>query len=149
MAENKKARFEYEILETCEAGLALTGDEVKSLRNGGMRLEGAFVRPLQDGLWLIGANIARYQKQGHPEPHDPIRSRKLLVRKKELGYFKGKLQEKGLTLVPLRVYPSGRRFKLLFGLGRGKRLHDKRAAIKERDLRRLTGRAIRGDKNLD
>ena len=149
MAENKKARFEYEILETCEAGLALTGDEVKSVRAGSMKLEGSFVKPLHDGLWLIGAHISRYPKQGHPEPHDPIRSRKLLVHKKELGYFKGKLQEKGLTLVPLRVYPSGRRFKLLFGLGRGKRLHDKRASIKERDLKRLAGRVVRGDRDAD
>ena len=149
MIENRKARFEYEILETREAGLSLTGDEVKSIRQGGMKLDGAFVKPFRDGLWLIGAHVSRYSKQGHADPHDPTRSRQLLVKKKELLYFKAKLQEKGLTLVPLRVYPSGRRFKLLFGLGRGKRLHDKRASIKERDLKRLAGRVLRGDRDAD
>lgn len=148
MIEHRKARHEYDILETCEAGLALTGDEVKSLRDGHMRLEGAYVRPLSGGFWLIGAHIDRYDKQGHPAPHDPLRSRKLLVRRKELLYFAGKLAEKGLTLIPLRVYPSGRRFKLLFGLGRGKRLHDKRATLKERELKRHTGRFLRDKREI-
>lgn len=146
MIENRKAKFEYEVLETCEAGLVLTGDEVKSLRNGNMRLDGSYVRPLGGELWLIAAHIGQYANQGHSTPYDPTRSRKLLVHKKERGYFTGKLQEKGLTLVPLRVYPSGRRFKLVFGLGRGKRLHDKRATLKERDLKRQTGRFLRGDR---
>lgn len=149
MTENRKARFDYEILETCESGLVLTGDEVKSARQGGMKLEGAFVKPFKEGLWLIGAHIHRYSKQGHPEAHDPTRSRQLLVKRKELLYFKAKLAEKGLTLVPLRVYPSGRRLKLLFGLARGKRLLDKRATIKERDLKRQASRAVRGDRDVD
>ncbi len=148
MIEHRKARHEYDILETCEAGLALTGDEVKSLRNGHMRLEGGYVRPLKGEFWLIGSHIDTYQKQGHPEPHDPIRSRKLLIHKKERVYFTGKLQEKGLTLIPLRVYSSGRRFKLLFGLGRGKRLHDKRATLKERELKRQTGRFLRDKREI-
>lgn len=145
MIENRKARYEYDIFETCEAGLALTGDEVKSAKQGGMRLDGSYVRPMKGGLWLIGGSISRYGKQGHNESHDPERSRQLLVHAKELRYFTGKLQEKGLTLVPLRVYSSGRRLKLLFGLARGKRLFDKRAAVKERDLKREVGRSLRGD----
>ena len=149
MIEHRKARFEYEILETCEAGLALNGDEVKSVRQGGMKLDGSFVKPFKDGLWLIGAHIHRYSKQGHPETHDPTRSRQLLVKQKELLYFKAKLQEKGLTLVPLRVYPSGRRLKLLFGLARGKRLFDKRATLKERDLKRQASRVLRGDRDVE
>jgi SsrA-binding protein len=111
-----------------------------------MKLEGSYIRPLGGELWLVAAHIGQYARQGHPTPYDPTKSRKLLVHKKERGYFTGKLQEKGLTLVPLRVYPSGRRFKVLFGLGRGKRLHDKRATLKERDLKRQTGRFLRGDR---
>lgn len=145
MIENRKARYDYTILETCEAGLALTGDEVKSVKQGTMRLDASYVRPLKGGLWLVGALIARYGKQGHAEPYDPSRSRQLLVHAKELRYFSAKLQEKGLTLVPLRVYPSGRRLKLTFGLARGKRTFDKRAVLKERDLNRQAGRVLRGD----
>ncbi len=146
MIEHRKAKFEYEILETCEAGLVLSGDEVKSVRQGLMRLDGSYVRPLKGGLWLIGATISPYSHKGHAAPYDPTQSRQLLVHAKEIRYFTQKLQQKGLTLVPLRVYPSGRRLKLLFGLARGKRLHDKRAALKERDLARQTGRFLRGDR---
>lgn len=136
MINNRSARFDYEILETAEAGLMLTGDEVKSIRAGQMKLEGSYVKVLGGELWLVGATIGRYSKQGHADPYDPTRSRKLLVSRKELAYFAGKLEQKGLTLLPLRVYPLGRRLKLGFGLGRGKKQHDKRAAIKERDLKR-------------
>ena len=148
MIEHKKARHEYDILETCEAGLALTGDEVKSVRAGHMCLAGAYVRPLHGSLCLVGAHIDRYDKQGHAGVHDPLRTRQLLVHQKEKLYFIGKLQEKGLTLIPLRVYPSGRRFKLEFGLGRGKRSHDKRATLKERDLKRQTGRFLRDSREI-
>ena len=135
-AENRKARHDYLILETFEGGLALLGQEVKSIREGGAKLQGSYLKVLQNQLWLLGATIAPYGKAAPTDGYDPTRSRKLLVRKKELGYLAGKTQEKGLTLVPISLYPSGRRIKLSFGLARGKQAHDKREALKKRAMLR-------------
>lgn len=135
-AENRKARHDYELLEKYEGGLVLTGAEVKSVREGGAKLAGAYVRPLGGELWLVGARIAPYSKQAKKEGYEPEASRKLLVSKQELRLLIGKIQQKGLTLVPFSLYSSGRRIKLSFALCRGKKTHDKREKLKERDAMR-------------
>lgn len=143
-AENRKARYDYETLESFEGGLVLTGQETKSVRGGHAKLQGSFLKLLGDELWLIGAHISPYTKASHLESYDPTQSRKVLVRRSELRYFTGKLHEKGLTLVPFSFYPKGRRIKVSFGLCRGKKTHDKRQTLKERDLERTTRRVLRG-----
>lgn len=135
-AENRKARFEYETLEKFEGGLALTGAEVKSVREGGARLDGSYLKPLRGELWLLGAQIRRYSKMSGQAEYVPDRSRKVLVHAKELAYLAAKTQQKGLTLVPFSLYPSGRRIKVAFGLCRGRQSHDKREVLKQRDLKR-------------
>lgn len=142
--ENRKARHEYEILEKFEAGLVLVGAEVKSVREGGAKLDGSYVKPLRGELWLVGARIAPYSKQSNREGYEPNQSRKLLVTKRELRSIIGKIQQKGLTLVPFSLYPSGRRIKLSFALCRGKKAHDKREKLKTRDVMRTTARFLRG-----
>ena len=143
-AENRKAHFDYETLEKFEGGLQLTGGEVKSIREGGAKLDGSYLKPLRGELWLVGAQIRRYSKSNRLAPYDPTRTRKVLVHAKELAYLAGKSQQKGLTLVPFSLYPSGRRIKVSFGLCRGKKSHDKREAIKQRDLKRQIRQEIRG-----
>lgn len=135
-AENRKARHEYEILEKFEGGLVLIGQEVKSIRDGGLKLDGSHVTVSRGELWLIGANIRPYARANTLAGYDPARSRKILVHRKELEELFGKTQQKGLTLVPLSVYPSGRQIKLSFALCRGRKTHDKRAQLKKRDLDR-------------
>src|SRR5574337_1108267 len=111
-ADNRKALHDYEVLEKFEGGLALTGQEVKSIREGGARLEGAYLKPIQNELWLVGAKISAYRKAGKIEGYDTERLRKILVTKRELAYLLGKTQQKGLTLVPFSLYPQARRIKL-------------------------------------
>ena len=135
-AENRKARHEYETLESYEGGLVLTGEEAKSIREGGAKLDGSYLQAFQGEIWLIGAHIRRYSKAGSVGTYDPDRSRKVLVHAKERASLYGKTQQKGLTLVPFSLYPRGRRIKVSFGLCRGKKTHDKREAIKQRDLKR-------------
>lgn len=142
--ENRKAQFEYETLQKAEGGLALTGAEVKSIREGGAKLEGAYLKILRGQLQLIGCRIAPYSKQGQREGYDPERSRIVLIHKKELRFFLGKTAEKGLTLVPFSLYSSGRRIKVSFGLCRGRKTHDKREKLKERDMTRDVQRQLRG-----
>lgn len=139
-AENRKAYHDYEILEKYEGGLVLEGNEVKSIREGGAKLAGAYIQPFQGELWLIGMHISPYSKQGKIEGHDPDRRRKVLVHYRELATIFGKTQQKGLTLVPFSLYPSGRRIKLSFAVCRGKKAHDKREKIKERDVMRRVQR---------
>lgn len=143
IAENRKARHRFEVLETLECGIALAGSEVKSLRNGKISLDEAYGR-LRDGeLWLVGCDIPEYT-QATIWNHDPKRPRKLLVHRRELRKFAHKAHEKGLTLVPLKVYFNERGLaKILLGLCRGRKLHDKRAALKEADIRRDLQRAMR------
>lgn len=149
LAKNKRAFFDYEILETYEAGLMLTGGEVKSARSGSISLRGAFVtlrgqtrlqRELPE-LFLTNATISAYQNQD--KTHEPQRPRKLLLRKKEIASLVGKRQARGLTLVPLSVYTKGRHIKLEFGLGKGKKKLDKRETIKKRETDREIHRKLK------
>lgn len=142
-AENRKAHFNYEILETFQAGLVLQGQEVKSARVGRMSLAGAYVIPQGQELFLRGATIAPYQPANAPPNYNPERDRKLLVRKEEIRYLLGKSKERGLTLVPLRVYTNKRNLKLEFGLARGKKKEDKREQLKKREAEREIERAVK------
>ena len=141
IADNRRARHEYHLLEKVEAGIALTGTEVKSLRAGHATLQRAFGDVRGGELWLVGAHIPEYA-QGNMQNHDPDRDRKLLLHRREIEKLIGATEQKGLTLVPLELYFRRGRAKLVFGLGRGKKQHDKRAALKERIVERETARAI-------
>ena len=143
IARNRKARRDYEILETFKAGVALLGTEVKTLREGRVSLEEAFVRPLEDGLWLEQAFIDEY-RQGNVYNHEPTRKRQLLVKKKELMKIRQKAREKGLTLIPLRLYFRGKWAKLEIGLCRGRTHGDKRNVLKDRQAKRDIRRATKG-----
>ena len=144
LAENKKAYFDYNILEKFEAGLALLGTEVKSIRAGHMGLKGAYVVIDQNGeVFLVGANISAYQPKNAPEDYRPDRSRKLLLRKREIDYLIGKAHQKGLTFVPLRAYNNKGRIKLEFGIGKGKREFSKKESIKNRDVKREIERELK------
>ncbi|HEX9722579.1 MAG TPA: SsrA-binding protein SmpB [Candidatus Paceibacterota bacterium] len=148
-ADNRKAHFTYEILETYQAGLVLNGQEVKSIKSGRIQLAGSYVVFRGEELFLVGAHIPPYQPANAPKNYNPERPRKLLLRKSELKELIGKSKEKGLTLVPLRVYNIKRNVKIEFGLARGKRRVDKREAIKSRDAKREIERALkRGDVQL-
>ncbi|MDP2946267.1 MAG: SsrA-binding protein SmpB [bacterium] len=142
-AENRKARFDYEILETFEAGLVLSGAEVKSIKNGRMNLTGSYLNFHNGELYLIGAFIAPYQPKNQPADYDPYRSRKLLLRKKELVSLIGKIKPKGLTLIPLKAYNKGRRIKLEFAVARGKKQYDKREIIAKREVERNIERELK------
>lgn len=136
VGENRKARFHYEILERHEAGLVLRGTEVKALRQGQMSLDEAYARFDGDELWLIGATIPEYS-HGNQQNHEPKRKRKCLLHARELRKLKAKAQVKGLTLVPLRVYFGARGFaKVTIGVGRGRKLHDKRQHLKDKEAKR-------------
>lgn len=141
-ATNKKARFDYQILDTYEAGLVLTGDEVKSIRNGGMRLSGTFVTFRGEKAYLLGAHIPVYPKSFHKDSHEADRSRPLLLHKKQLKYLRGKADEAGLTIVPLSVYTKGPYIKLQVAIAKGKKEYDKRETIKKRDMNRSIRRGI-------
>ena len=134
-AENRKARHDYTVLESIECGIVLSGTEVKSVRHGEVSLAGAYGAVLKGELWLLGADIAAY-KFGNRFNHEPKSQRKLLVHAKEIRELQLKTEAKGLTLVPLRVYLKHGRIKVDLGVCRGKQLHDKRDALKKKDLRR-------------
>lgn len=142
IARNKRARHDYEILETWEAGLVLTGTEVKSLRDGRAQITDAYGVVKDGEVWLLNAHIAPYT-QGNIYNHDPLRTRKLLLHQKEIRALIGAVERKGLTLVALDLYFRNGRAKVKLGLGRGKKLHDKRADIKARDDARDMQRALR------
>ena len=134
-AENRKARHDYTVLETIECGIVLTGTEVKSVRHGGVSLSGAYGAVLKGELWLLGADIAAY-KFGNRFNHEPKSQRKLLVHAKEIRELQLKTEAKGLTLVPLKIFLKHGKVKIDLGVCRGKQLHDKREALKKKDLRR-------------
>lgn len=134
-AENRKARHDYTVLETIECGIVLTGTEVKSVRHGEVSLSGSYGAVLKGELWLVGADIAAY-KFGNRFNHEPKSMRKLLVHAKEVRDLQLKTEAKGLTLIPLRVFLKNGRVKVDLGVCRGKQLHDKREALKKKDLRR-------------
>ena len=143
IATNRRARHEYEILETVEAGLVLRGSEVKSVRDGMVNFKDSYASIRNGEGWLLGCHINPYS-HGTDANHDPERDRKLLLHKREVARLGGKISEKGLTLVPLRLYFKGGRAKVEIGLARGKKLHDKRSALREREVRREMDREARG-----
>ena len=135
LATNKRARHDYEVLETFEAGMSLVGTEVKSMRAGKIQLKDSYVEIRDGEAFLVGAHISHY-RQGNRENHDPERSRKLLLQRRELNKLFGRITIQGLTCIPLKVYLKNNRIKLEIALARGKRLYDKRAAAKRRILDR-------------
>jgi SsrA-binding protein len=145
IAINRRATHEYAIDETYEAGMVLTGTEVKSLRQGKANLGDAFARVSGDHVVLINLHISPYEKGGYVN-HEPTRTRKLLLNKSEIERLRGKTQEKGLTLVPLRMYWKNGYAKVLLGLGKGKKMHDKRADIKSREVKRELSRVLKNVK---
>ncbi|MEM7335968.1 MAG: SsrA-binding protein SmpB [Chloroflexota bacterium] len=142
VANNKRAQFEYEILETFEAGLVLTGTEIKSVRANQVNLRQSFVQAKEGELWLVDAHISEY-KHGNRENHVPTQPRKLLLHRKEINRIIDRLNQKGLTVVPTRMYLKKGLAKLEIALGRGKKLHDKRSDIAKRDANRQMERALR------
>lgn len=142
LAYNKRANYDYEILETYEAGIVLSGQEVKSVREGKMSLVGSHAVVARGELLLVGAQIPVYKAAGELPDYDPRRSRTLLLHKAEMQKIVGKLAQKGLTFVPISVYTKGSKIKVSLGIGRGKREYDKRAVIKKRDLDRDIRRSL-------
>ena len=139
---NKKARFEYEIVDTYEAGIVLKGTEVKSIRQKKVNIQESYAKIKNGEAYIVGMNISMYT-MGNFFNHDPLRERKLLLHKQELKRLTGKLNEKGFTLIPLRMYFKNGRVKLELGLARGKNLHDKRRTIQDRDMKRDMQREIK------
>jgi SsrA-binding protein len=142
VASNRRAHHDFDILETHEAGLVLQGTEVKSLRDSRADLKESYARIEGNEAWLLGLHISPYA-QGNRANHDPLRPRKLLLHRGEINRLLGKIMEKGLTLVPLRLYFKQGRAKVELGLARGRKTLDKRQAIREREERREVARAIR------
>jgi SsrA-binding protein len=141
VARNPKATHDYHILETWEAGLVLTGTEVKSLRGGKASIKEGFARLANNEVFLEGVNITPYE-QGNRYNHDPVRSRKLLLRRREIERLIGAVEQKGLTLVPLELYFRNGVAKVTIALGRGKKYHDRREDLKKRDAEREVARAL-------
>ena len=142
VCQNKKARYNYEILEVIEAGMVLLGTEVKSLREGRANLKDSYARVKDGELFLMQSHISPYS-HAYYYNHEPDRVRKLLVHKREIKRLQGKTQEKGLTLVPLRIYFKDGKAKVELGLGRGKRMYDKRETLKRKTEQRDLERAIK------
>lgn len=143
IAENRRARHDYHLLERLEAGIVLTGTEVKSLRAGRANLQRAFAHVRDGEVYLVGAHIAEYA-QGNLANHDPDRDRKLLMRRREIDSLVGQVQERGLTLVPTKLYFKDGRAKVELAVARGKEVRDKRRDLAERDARRQIERALKG-----
>lgn len=143
MAQNRRARHDYEIIDSLECGIALVGSEVKSLRNGKLSLEEAYGRIKGGEVWLMGADIAEYT-QANRFNHEPRRPRKLLLHRREIEKFANKAYQQGLTLVPLKVYFKRGRVKILMGIGRGRKTYDKRQKLKKQDMQRDIQRTMRG-----
>jgi SsrA-binding protein len=150
LAENKKAYYNYKILEKFEAGISLIGQEVKSIKTRGLNLAGSYVvlkgitksgRP--EAFW-IGAKISPYQPKNIPSNYNPERTRKLLLKKTEINYLIGKTKQKGLTLIPLRIYTKNGKIKLEFGVAQGKKKFDKRELIKKREVEKEIKRTLKG-----
>ena len=143
VAENRKARFSYEVMDTYEAGLALTGTEVKSLREGHANIQESYASAEGGEIWLINSYLPEYL-QGNRFNHEPRRRRKLLLKKKEMARLAQAVEREGMTMVPLKIYFNERgRAKLLLAVARGKKLHDKRETEKQRDWAREKGRLLK------
>ncbi len=143
LIEHKKARLNYEILEEYEAGIELLGPEVKAIRSKLGKLEGAHITVRGGEAYLIGASIPPYQSGNTPDDYEAERNRKLLLTKKEIGILAAHEAQKGLTIVPLRIYNKGKHLKLAVGVARGKKKFDKRATLKERDTKRDIDRTMK------
>ncbi|MDR3636079.1 MAG: SsrA-binding protein SmpB [Isosphaeraceae bacterium] len=143
VARNRRARHEFDLLETVEAGIVLTGTEVKSLRNGKASLEEAYAGIENDEVWLYGCDIPEYL-QANRMNHKPKRPRKLLLHRREIDKLKAKASERGLTIVPLKIYFKEGMAKVEICVARGRKLFDKREALKKQDARRDMDRALRG-----
>ncbi len=139
---NRKAFHNYLIEDSIEAGLVLTGTEIKSVRSGRVNLQDAYARPQNGELWLVNAHIAPY-REGNRYNHEPTRPRKLLLHKNEVRMFIGEVERKGLTLIPLKMYLKNGRAKVEIGVAKGKKLHDKRKSIIERQADRDMEKAIK------
>lgn len=142
LAQNKKARHDYQILETIEAGLVLTGTEIKSVRERRINLKDGFAQIHNGEAWLMNVHISEYT-QGNRFNHDPLRTRKLLLHKKEIQKLTGQTSEKGITIVPLKVYLKNGFAKVLLGIAKGKHDYDKRETIKKRDQEREIRRTLK------
>jgi len=142
VAVNRKARHDYELMERFEAGLVLLGTEVKSAREGRVNLKDSYVAPEDGELFLLQCHISPYSHAYH-DNHDPLRRRKLLMHRREIRRLVGKITQRGLTLIPVRIYFRNRRLKVELALARGKRLHDHRSAARERDLEREVKAALK------
>lgn len=143
LSENKKAYFDYEILEKFEAGLELLGFEVKSIIKGNAHLEGSRVLIRGEEAYIVGTTIPPYQQKNTPPDYEPDRTHRLLLHKKEIAYLSGKQKEQGLTLVPIKLYNKGRKVKLEFAVARGRKKFDKRARIREREVGRKIERELK------
>ncbi len=143
LAENKKAYYNYEILEKFEAGISLLGQEVKSLKTRGVNLAGTYAVLKDEEVFWLGAKIPPYQPKNAPADYNPERSRKLLLRKTEIKYLIGKTSQRGLTLIPLKVYTKNGKIKLEFGLAKGKKKFDKREQIRKCEVEREIQRELK------
>lgn len=143
ITDNRKARFLYEILETYEAGVALKGTEVKSIREGRVNLRDGYAIIRGGEVWLINVHISPHKNASAVFNHEPLRSRKLLLHRQEIQKLIGKVEQRGLTLIPLKMYLKQGRVKVAIGLGRGKKLHDKRETLKKRQDEREMQRALK------
>lgn len=141
---NKRAYFDYQILETYEAGIELKGFEVKAVKTGRINLTGSYAIIKDNQLWLLNADIPPYQPKNTPSDYDSKRTRRLLVKKSEIKNLMGRVKEKGLTLVPLKVYTKKNRIKIEIGLAKSKKKYDKREVIKEREAQRQIRERLRG-----
>ena len=136
LSVNRKATFNYELLDRFEGGLALTGGEVKASKKGSVDMKGSYLSVEREELWIKNMHIAKYAPAGPQPDYDPLRPRKVLVHKKELAQLQKKSQSDGLTIVPIRVYTKGDLVKIEFALARGKKNYEKRDSIKKRDVKR-------------
>jgi SsrA-binding protein len=143
VAENRKARHDFFIEESYEAGLALTGSEIKSVRGGRLNLRGGYARIVNGEIWMYDVHISPYEQSGTHFNHEPTRPRKLLLHRREISRILGLVERQGFTLVPLRVYFKGRRAKIELGLARGKKLYDKREDIAKREAQRDIQRVMK------
>ena len=143
ISDNRQARYLYQILESYEAGIVLAGTEVKSIRAGRVNLRDGYAMVRNGEAWLLNVHISPYQAGGTHFNHEPRRARKLLLHKKEINRLVGQVEQKGLTLVPLKMYFKKGRVKVSIGLAKGKKLHDKRESIKRREDKREMARALK------
>ena len=143
LADNRYAKFQYHIIETIEAGIELLGTEVKSIRNGNVNLRDGYCSFREGEILLLNVHISPHKNVGPFFNHDPLRNRKLLLHKKEIVKLKYNTEKKGLTIIPLSIYLKGSWIKLTIGIGKGKKLHDKRQADKQRDIKREIKTALK------